>query len=237
MLISALPYDGVVHEASVSVLKYSFHCYVVYFDCSLSVQLNQQTDYLFCYGEKVTWFLPIDWISVSKSVMGDDLKQKRTSKSAYLNEINRYIALFHLDLMALRQLLMSPSYRFNMFVYFTPCVRVCVYGCVHACAGVHVCACVRLFLSLSCAHPHTLWWNPSAKPLEINCYSVTLIVTLIANWYHSLIDNDILDASTHLYKRVCCPSVRLSIHWSVLNAFFQWADCGRKWTKMTRKTV
>ena len=38
MLISALPYDGVVHEASVSVLKYSFDCYVVYFDCSATVR-------------------------------------------------------------------------------------------------------------------------------------------------------------------------------------------------------
>ena len=86
------------------------------------------------YGEKVTWFLPIDWISVSKSVMSDDLKQKRTRRSAYLNEINYYIALFHLDLMTLRQLLMSPTfYRFNMFVYFTPCERVCMYACVHAC--------------------------------------------------------------------------------------------------------
>ena len=54
--------------------------------------------------------------------MSDDLKQKRTSKSAYLNEINRYIALFHLD--------PGPSfYRFNMFVYFTPCVRVLMRTC------------------------------------------------------------------------------------------------------------
>ena len=57
--------------------------------------------------------------------MSDDLKQKSTSKSAYLNEINRYIALFHLDLMTLRKLLMSPSYRFNMFKTVENCLLLC----------------------------------------------------------------------------------------------------------------
>ena len=40
-----------------------------------------------------------------------------------------------------------------------------------------------------------------------------------------------LDASSHLYKRVC-PSVGLSV-----TRFFQWADFGRKWSEMPKKTV
>ena len=83
--------------------------------------------------------------------MSDDLKQKSTNKSAYLNEINRYIALFHLDLMTLRQLLMSPSYRFNMFVYFTPCACVRV----RVRTGVCGCVCARASVSFSLSHTHT----------------------------------------------------------------------------------
>ena len=43
----------------------------------------------------------------------------------------------------------------------------------------------------------------------------------------------------HLYKRVC-PSVCLSVRGSVCLSgprFFQWADYGRKWSEMNRKTV
>ena len=44
-----------------------------------------------------------------------------------------------------------------------------------------------------------------------------------------------LDASTHLYKRVCAW-LRGSVSLSVLR-FFKWADYGRKWSELIRKTV
>ena len=72
---------------------------------------------------------------------------------------------------------------------------------------------------------------PLLSTTEITILSRTIILQgwVSGVWRMPLFS--FLDASTHLYKRVC-PSVRPSG-----TRFFQWADNGGKWSEMTGKTV
>ena len=94
-----------------------------------------------------------------------------------------------------------------------PAARLCAWACVRACACVCVCLRARVCFAIPC-HCGSAYSLISAARLSM-CMCMCMCVSVSVRVYMRVSPLHFLDASSHLYKRVCPsvgPSVSPSVH-------------------------